>query len=126
MVPLEEVDVSFVVLTGEESGAITSWLLARKIESVPIYHLTPFGQLVIAFVESPFAQQMREAALRELGLLGQRFSRSLLAPGAKPVPVSCYDMSRGIPGPDSPDIRCQDIEDRERIEWTSEAFYSGQ
>lgn len=126
---VEEEDVSFVVLTGEQSAAVMSWLWAHNFYDGFSHLLTPFGLAAAAFVQlpCPSPEQIREDALRDLGLLGQRFSRSLLAPGAKPMPLSVDDMNRRIPGPDSPDIRGRavDVEDRERIEWTSEAFYKG-
>ncbi|KAF5005026.1 hypothetical protein FDECE_8510 [Fusarium decemcellulare] len=97
-------NVTFVLVTPQESLAIRTWLQDREYIYWEAGHLlTPFGnpKMMLFEPEEPPEKYLGlvQETLRELGLQGKCFPRSFLLPGMKPLPFTVSAVLDGENGP---------------------------
>ncbi len=117
---VQDQDVCFVRLTGQEHRAVYKFLETHNYTYAPPQRVTPLGRLIF---NRPDDDDKRadclEAILYELGLQGTTFPRSILPPGAKPLSLASNFKIQMGPGPDCPELHgnVDILLDRHRIDW---------
>jgi hypothetical protein len=114
---VQDQDISFTLVTGEEQVAILKWLEARNYWSFPSKRVTPVGRLVtVAAHDGTKRKEWYDKILLELGLQETSFPRSLLPPGVPPFSLTYEEGLKTEPGIDCPNLH-GDASERRRIEW---------
>lgn len=79
---IQDQDILFTLVTGDEQVAILEWLMARNYWFCPSQRVTPLCRLVVSAVpDGTKRKEWFDKILFELGLQGTTLPRSLLPPG---------------------------------------------
>jgi hypothetical protein len=110
-----EREVSFVLLSSDESSTVDRWFSAHGYLHWFAGHLlTPFGKPKIILCRSETSHEefleSVNGTLAKLGLQDCCFSRSLLPKGINALPISIVDLAKGRAGPNWSYIRAEVVD----------------